>query len=122
MITMSDEMRPKEDLTIDQLVHTMQAAWRGFRNAQLYAFCAAAPVLVWARENEAEFLTYCEGKGIKCITHETRVVELLLAEDEDGARITRERRAEYAASIAWFTDHQLCPETDPDKAVALARH
>jgi len=119
---MSDEMRPKEDLTIDQLVHTMQAAWRGFRNAQLYAFCAAAPVLVWARENEAEFLTYCEGKGIKCITHETRVVELLLAEDEDGARITRERRAEYAASIAWFTDHQLCPETDPDKAVALARH
>jgi hypothetical protein len=111
----------KENLTLDELVHAMQNAWTRFRNAQLHAFCAAAPVLVWARENEADFLTYCESKGIKCITHETRVVELLLAEDGDSGPISRERRAEYAACIAWFADRDLCPETDPEKAVALAR-
>jgi len=119
---MTDQDVRKGDLTLDELVHAMQNAWSRFRNAQLYGFCAAAPVLVWARENEADFLTYCDGKGIKSTTHETRVVELLLAEDGDGEAISRERRAEYAASIAWFADRELCPETDPDKAAALARH
>ena len=118
---LTDGKSCEEELTLDQLVHAMQNAWTRFRNAQLYAFCAAAPVLAWAREHEADFLTYCESKGIKCITHETRVVELLLAEDGDSGPISRERRAEYAACIAWFADRDLCPETDPDKAVALAR-
>jgi hypothetical protein len=36
-------------------------------------------------------------------------------------QIGLERRAEYAACIAWFADRELCPETDPEKAVALAR-
>ena len=116
----AEEVR-KEELTLDQLVHTMQNAWARFRNAQLYAFCAAAPVFVWARENEADFLTYCRRNGIVGDTHETRVVQLMLAEDGDGEAISRERRAEYAAVIAWFADRDLCPETDPQKAVALAR-
>jgi hypothetical protein len=45
----------------------------------------------------------------------------MLAEDGDGDAISRERRAEYAACTAWFADRELCPETDPEKAVALAR-
>ena len=118
---MTDEVTCKEDLTLDELVHAIQNAWTRFRNAQLYAFCAAAPVLAWARENQPDFLTYCEGKGIKCITHETRVVELLLARDGESRVISRERRAEYADCLGWFADLELCPETDPDKAVALAK-
>jgi hypothetical protein len=111
----------KGDLTLDQLVHIMQKGWTRFRNAQLHAFCTAAPVLTWAREREADFLTYCRQSGIVGDTPETRVIELMLAEDGDRGSISRERRAEYAACIGWFADHELCPETNPNKAVALAR-
>jgi hypothetical protein len=97
----------------------MQNAWAGFRHAQLVAFYYAASVLVWARENEADFLIYCRGHRIPGNTLETRVTELMLAGDGDSEAISRERRAEYAACIGWFAD--LCPETDPDKAVALAQ-
>jgi hypothetical protein len=118
---MADEVTRKEDLTLDELIHAMQNAWIRFRNAQLYAFCAGAPVLTWARANEEDFLTHCRRNSIVGDTHETRVVELMLAEDGDGEAISRERRAEYAACIGWFADRELCPETDPDKAVALAQ-
>jgi hypothetical protein len=118
---MTDETARKEKLTLDELVRTMQNAWTRFRNAQLHAFCAAAPVLIWARENEADFLTYCKRNTVSGQEVETRVVELMLAEDRDGQAISRERRAEYAACIGWFADNELCPETDSDKAVALAR-
>jgi hypothetical protein len=118
---MTEETARKEKPTLDELVHTMQAAWGGLRNAQLYAFCVAAPVLTWAREREADFLTYCKQNGIVGNTHETQVVELMLARDGDSGAISRERRAEYAACIGWFADRELCPETEPDKAVALAR-
>jgi len=118
---MVDEVTCKGDLTLDQLVHTMQDAWTRFRNAQLYAFCAGAPVLTWARENEADFLTYCKRNTVSGKELETLVVELMLAEDGDGEAISRERRAGYGNWIGWFADHELCPETDPDKAVALAR-
>jgi len=124
---MTNEMAVEDTLTLDELVHVMQDAWTRFRDAQLYAFFYAAPVLRWARENEADFLTYCRSNSIVGNTHETRVVELMLAADPDGEdlahkpTISRERRAEYAACIGWFADHELCPETDPDEAVKLAR-
>jgi hypothetical protein len=121
IMTMADEVRCKGDLTFDQLVYTMRTAWTGLRDAQLLAFYYAAPVLTWARENEADFVIYCRRHRIVGDTLETRVVELMLAEDGDSEAISRERRAEYGNCIGWFADHELCPETDPDKAVALAR-
>jgi hypothetical protein len=118
---MVEKVTRKGDLTLDPLVHTMQNAWTGFRRAQLVAFYYAAPVLIWARENEADFLIYCRRHRIPGNTHETRVVELMLAEDGDSEAISRERRAEYAACIGWFADRELCPVADADKAVALAQ-
>jgi len=118
---MTDEVTRKEDLTLDERVHTMRAAWTRFRNAQLYAFCAAAPVLKWARENEADFRTYCKRNTVRGQELETLVVELMLGADGDGEAILRERRAEYAACIGWFADRDLCPDTDPNKAVMLAQ-
>ena len=115
------EVTRKEYLTLDHLVHTMKAAFGESRNALLSALCAAAPVLTWARANEADFRTYCKRNSVCGQELESLVVELMLAEDGDGEAISRERRAEYAAVIAWFADRDLCPETDPDKAVALAR-
>ena len=117
---MVSEVARKEDLTLDQLVHSMRAAWTRFQNAQLYAFCAAAPVLKWARENEAEFRTYCKRNSVRGQELESLVVELMLAEDGDGEAISGERRAAYAAVIAVFADRDLCPETDPDEAVKWA--
>jgi hypothetical protein len=99
----------------------MQNAWTRFRDAQLYSFFHAASVLTWARENEADFLTYCKRDNIGGDTHETRIVELMIALDPDAEAITRERRAEYGNCIGWFADPTLCPETEADKAVALAR-
>jgi hypothetical protein len=119
---MYEEGARKEHLTLDQLVHIMQKGWIRFRNAQLHAFCTAAPVLTWAREREADFLTYCRQNAIIGDTPETRVVELMLADDGDGGSILRERRAEYGACIGWFADPELCPHSDPDEAVALAQN
>jgi hypothetical protein len=118
---MTDELACKETLTLEELVHAMQNAWTRFRDAQLYAFCVGAPVLTWARENEADFDIYCRRHRIVGDALETRVVELMLAEDGDSEAISRERRAEYGNAIGWFADRELCPESDPDKAVALAR-
>jgi len=124
---MINEFPRKVDLTLDELVHTAQDGWYRFRDAQLYAFVNAAPLLSWARRNEVEFLTYCRRNSIAGDMHETRVVELMLAidlDDENGEGepiISRERRAEFAACIGWFADRELCPETDADKAVAVAR-
>jgi hypothetical protein len=125
---MANEMPRKEKLTLDELVNGMRDTWlTRVRDGQLYAFQAGSHVLEWARENETDFLTYCGCNGIVGDTHQTRVVELMLSADPDGEdsegqpTISRERRAEYAACVAWFADRELCPETDPDKAVALAR-
>jgi hypothetical protein len=118
---MTDEKASKEELTFDKLVHSLQNAWIRFRNAQLYAFCAGAPVLTWARDNEADFVTYCKRNTVRGQELETLVVELMLATDPDGDAISRERRAEYGNCIGWFANRELCPHTDPDKAVELAR-
>ena len=124
---MTDETARKEDLTLDQLVHTMQNAWTRFRDAQLHAFCAAARVLIWARENEADFCTYCKRNSVSGQELENLVVELMVladpdSEDSEGKpTLSGERRAEYGNCVGWFADRELCPERDPDKAVALAR-
>ena len=39
--------------------------------------------------------------------------------DPDARSLTRAQRAEYASGLGWFSN--LCPEADPDKAIALAR-
>lgn len=118
---MTKETAHKEELTLDELVTATQIAWTRFRNAQLHAFCAAAALLMWARENEDRFVVYCKRNSVSGQELETRVVELMLASDPDGEAILRERRAEYGSCVGWFADRELCPETDPEKAVALAR-
>jgi hypothetical protein len=118
---MTKKLPRKVDLTLEERVHTAQNAWNLFRRRAVICVLSCRPGLLWARENEADFLTYCERHGVTGETHETRAPELLLAADSDADAISRERRAEYGNCIGWFADHELCPETDPDKAVALAR-
>jgi hypothetical protein len=99
----------------------MQAAWTRFRDAQLYAFHAAVPVLEFARAKPQDFRVYCQDRSVKGDLLETQVAELLIQDDPDADAISRERRAEYGAAIGWFADRNLCPEADADKAVHLAK-
>jgi hypothetical protein len=111
----------KPELTLDQAVKNMQAKWTKVRDAQLYAFHAAVPVLERARANEDDFRLYCQDRSVKGDLTETQVVDLMLQTDPDGYVILRERRGEYGAAIGWFADRKLCPETDAEKAIELAR-
>jgi hypothetical protein len=111
----------KPELTLDQAVKNMHAAWTKFRDAQLYAFHAAVPVLEFARANEDDFRIYCQDRSVKGDLTETQVVDLMIQTDPDGDAISRERRGEYGAAIGWFADRNLCPETDAEKAIELAR-
>jgi hypothetical protein len=120
-MTEENNEQRKLKLTLDQAVKTMQAAWTKFRAAQLYAFHAAVPVLEFARANEDDFRVYCQDRNVKGDLPETRVVELLVQDDPDADAISGERRAEYGAAIGWFADRKLCPETDADRAVQLAK-
>jgi hypothetical protein len=45
----------------------------------------------------------------------------MIQDDPDADAISRERRAEYGAVIGWFATWALCPETDADRAVQLAK-
>lgn len=111
-----------EENTLDKLVSSAQNTWiTRVRDGQLYALYEGSKILKWARRNEENFLAYCHRNGISGDTLETRTVELILATDGDAEPISRERRAEYAACIGWFADRELCPESEPDKAVELAR-
>ena len=119
---LTDGKASKEELTLDELVYELKNTWiTRVRDGQLYAFHSGSLVLTWARENEDDFRTYCKRNTVKGQELETLVVELMLAGDADGEAISRERRAEYADCLGWFADRELCPETDPDKAVALAK-
>jgi hypothetical protein len=111
----------KPKLTLDQAVKNMQTAWTTFRNAQLYAFHAAVPVLELAHANENDFRVYCQDRSVKGDLPETQVVELLIQNDPEADAISRERRAEYGAAIGWFADRKLCRETHAEKAIELAR-
>jgi hypothetical protein len=115
------EITTDED-TFNTLVRAAQNTWiTRVRDGQLYALYEGSKILRWARRNEESFLTYCCRHSVGGDSLESRTVELILATDGDAEPISRERRAEYAACIGWFADRELCPETDPDKAVALAR-
>jgi hypothetical protein len=116
-----DRQDRKAELTLDQIVKKMQAAWTKFRDAQLYAFHAAVPGLEFARANKDDFRVYCQDRSIKGDLPETQVVELLVQDDPDADAISGERRAEYGAVIGWFATSALCPERDADKAVQLAK-
>jgi hypothetical protein len=111
----------KPVLTLDQAVKNMQAAWTKFRDAQLYAFHAAVPVLEFARANETDFRVYCQDRSLRGDLPETQVAELMIQNDPEAGAISGERRAEYGAAIGWFATRTLCPETDPEKAVQLAK-
>jgi hypothetical protein len=50
---------------------------------------------------------------------ETLAFALQVSNDPDAGSLTRSQRVEYASGLGWFA--HLCPETDPDKAVTLAR-
>ena len=120
-MTQNTNEQCKPELTLDQVVKRMQAAWTKFRDAQLYAFHAAVPGLEYARANEDDFRVYCQDRSVKGDLPETRVVDLMMQADPDGDVISRERRADYGAAIGWFADRKLCPETDAERAVELAR-
>jgi hypothetical protein len=120
MIERNDHQR-KLDLTLDQRVRNMQAAWTKSRDFQLYAFQAAVSVLEFARANPDDFRVYCQDRSIRGDLPETQVAELMIQSDPDAHAISRERRGEYGAAIAWFADRNLCPDTDAEKAVHLAK-
>jgi len=111
----------KPELTLDQAVKSMQAAWTKFRDVQLYAFHAAVPTLEIARASPDDFRIYCQDRGVRGDRPETQVAELLIQNDPDADAISRERRGEYGAAIGWFATRTLCPESDPKRAVELAR-
>jgi hypothetical protein len=116
-----DRQDRKPELTLDQAVKNMQAAWTKFRDAQLYAFHAAVPVLEFARAHEDDFRVYCQDRSLRGDLPETQVAELMIQNDPEAGAISGERRAEYGAAIGWFATRTLCPETDPEKAVQLAK-
>jgi hypothetical protein len=109
----------KPELTLDQAVKNMQAAWTKFRYAQLFAFHAAVPVLELARAHPDDFRVYCQDRSVRGDLPETQVVELMIQDDPDADAISRERRAEYGAAIGWFADRNLCPDADAGKPSSL---
>jgi len=110
----------KPKLTLDPAVKNMQAKWAYSRDAQLFAFHAAVPVLEFARANPGDFRLYCQDRSVRGDLPETQVAELMIQNDPEADAISRERRAEYGNAIGWFADRNLCPETDAEKAVQLA--
>jgi hypothetical protein len=107
-----------------------QRGWSHFRDAQLHVLTAAVPLLCFAEAHERVFRKYCgcvfgEVNPPERVTDparaslETLTFALQVSNDPDARRLTRSQRAEYASGLGWFA--HLCPETDPDKAVALAR-
>jgi hypothetical protein len=120
-MTKNDNGERKPELTLDEIVKSMQAAWTKFRDAQLYALHAAVPGLEFARAKPDDFRVYCQDLSVKGDLPETQIAELLIQDDPDADAISRERRAEYGAAIGWFADRDLCPEAEADKAVQLAK-
>ena len=109
---------------------TAQAGWWRFRDAQLHVLVAGAPLLHFAEAHEQVFRGYCRDvlKDVNSprmmvdparASLETLAFAVQVWNDPDARSLTRAQRAEYASGLGWFA--HLCPETDPDKAVALAR-
>ena len=120
----------RADPTLAELVATAQTGWWCFRDAQLHVLVAGAPLLRFAEAQEPVFRGYCRDV-LKDVNSPRRVIDPARASletlafavqvwnDPDARSLTRAQRAEYASGLGWFT--HLCPESDPNKAVALAR-
>jgi hypothetical protein len=118
------------DPTLAALVAAAQNGWWRFRDAELHVLAAAAPLLHFAETQQKVFRQYC-GRILAEINSpepvidparaslETLAFALQVSNDLDARSLTRSQRAEYASGLGWFV--HLCPEVDPDKAVALAR-
>jgi hypothetical protein len=120
----------RTDPTLGELVATAQTGWWRFRDAQLHVLAAGAPLLHFAEAHEQVFRGYCrdvlkDSNSPRMMIDPARASLETLAfavqvwNDPDARSLTRAQRAEYASGLGWFA--HLCPETDPDKAVALAR-
>src|SRR5262249_29181184 len=106
-----------------------QQLWCGFRNAQLHALFACAPLLRFGEANEGEFRAHCRNVladspsalrvDLARASVETLAFALQVHLDPDAPSIKRAQRAEYANAIGWFAHR--CDEADPVKAVELAR-
>src|SRR5262249_37412768 len=120
------------DPTLAELVAVAQRGWWRFLNAQLYVLVVAVRLLRFAEAHEKEFRDYCRyvfreinspRKVIDPVRSsiETLVLVVRVLKDPAARRliINRDQRAEYADGLGWFT-HQR-PESDPEKAVELAR-
>jgi hypothetical protein len=120
----------RADPTLAELVAMAQRGWSHFRDAQLHVLAAAVPLLRFAEAQQKVFRACCDRvlREIKWprkeidparASLETLAFALQVSQDPDARSLTRSQRAEYASGLGWFA--HLCPETDPDKAVALAR-
>jgi hypothetical protein len=120
----------RTDPTLGELVATAQTGWWRFRDAQLHVLVAGAPLLHFAEAYEQVFRAYCrdvlkEIDSPRMVIDPARAALETLAfavqvwNDPDARSLTRAQRAEYASGLGWFA--HLSPETEPDKAVALAR-
>jgi hypothetical protein len=120
----------RADPTLGELVATAQTGWWRFRDAQLHVLAAGAPLLHFAKAQEQVFRAHCHDvlKDVNSArmmadparaSLETLAFAVQVWNDPDARSLTRAQRAEYASGLGWFA--HLCPETDPDKAVALAR-
>ena len=118
------------DPTLAELVAAAQRDWWRFRNAQLHILAIGAPLLHFAEAQERVFREYCgyvlgEMNSPQMVIDPARASLEALAfalqvwKDPDACSLTRAQRAEYASGLGWFA--HMCPETDPDRAVELAR-
>jgi hypothetical protein len=120
----------RADPTLTQLVETAQTGWRRLRAAELYVLAAGAPLLRFAEAQQKVFREYC-GRVLRETNSPARVIDparasletlafaLQVSNDPDARTLTRSQRTEYASGLGWFA--HLCTESDPDKAVELAR-
>jgi hypothetical protein len=127
---LSPEVECRVDPTLVEFVAGAQRGWCRFRDAQLYVLAAAILLLRFAGAHKKEFRDYCRyvfrdiaspGTVIDPAraSLETLVFMLQVLKDPAARRLKRDQRSEYANGLGWFA--HLCPESDPDKAVELAR-
>jgi hypothetical protein len=120
----------RADPTLTKLVEAAQRGWCRLRATELYVLAAGAPLLQFAEAQPKAFREYC-GRVLRETNSPERVIDparasletltfaLQVSNDPDAGSLTRSQRAEYASGLGWFA--HLCLETDPDRAVALAR-
>jgi len=118
------------DPTLAELVAAAQSGWWRFLDARLYVLVAAIPLLRFAEAYKKEFRDYCRN-ALREINSprtvidparaslETLVFAAQVLKDPEARRLKRAQRDEYASGLGWFA--HVCPESDPDKAVELAR-